>query len=204
MSKPTGCTAEGHDIGDCHDLDCPEARRGPPTGDCLDARLTIDRCINCGDVFDENAERAARREPHGDWRPCPNPRPGSQEFKDCGVGRHMYQPQVERDADRIMLDGCTWQLDACGGSSERERMSDAVAEAIEQLEAWADWRIAGDDTKPPVALSDLADKALEEEFRRFCSDRIRRRPRRAWDGIPDMAIRYLKAAAILRDGWRPT
>lgn len=45
-------------------------------------------CCNCGDPFDEAAERAALRLPSA-WRPCPNPSPG-RAFVDCGVGRHMY------------------------------------------------------------------------------------------------------------------
>lgn len=45
-------------------------------------------CRNCGDPFDEAAERAAVGLPSA-WRPCPNPSPG-RPMVDCGVGGHMY------------------------------------------------------------------------------------------------------------------
>ena len=63
---------------------------------------TIDRelaqprfCRNCGDPFDADAEAAALRQPHGAWRPCPNPSPG-RPLVDCGIGGHMYSEAAPR------------------------------------------------------------------------------------------------------------
>ena len=70
-TSPTDVGEAGHDPGDedrCADL----------------------YCENCGDPFDADAENAAVRQPHGRWRPCPNPSPGKP-LVDCGAGGHMFR-----------------------------------------------------------------------------------------------------------------
>lgn len=67
-----------------------------------------------------------------------------------------------------------------------------VAQAIFELEAWADWQpIEGKLSGPPMPLGDMAYVMLKGSMESL--------GRRA----PCQTIDYLEAAARLRDGWRP-
>ena len=123
-----------------------------------------------------------------------------------------HQPQAECDIDEIMLDGCVCPC-GCGergyrvlelGQHVTDMAADGVAEAIKELEAWADWWIAND-APYPSATGKLADAALKEEFSRRWIRRVAIGI--SWNdpgtNIPWQAIYHLEAAAILRDGWRP-
>lgn len=79
----------------------------------------------------------------------------------------------------------TWVL----AKSEEAR---EVAQAVFELEAWADWQPATSTWGgPPTLLGDLAYVALKGSMESL--------GRRA----PCQTIDYLEAAARLRDGWRP-
>jgi hypothetical protein len=109
---------------------------------------------------------------------------------------------VEVDALALMLDGvrgyyrrgeAVFWLEKFGGASmlgtllARPGMAD-VAEAILELEAWADWISSdADDSYCPETLGELGRAA------RAACKHIPRRP----------SIVFLEAAARLRDGWRP-
>lgn len=110
---------------------------------------------------------------------------------------------AEVDALALMMDGAVvpigrytyknvYWLEMLGTESAlhyRSREWPDVAEAILELEAWADWWHIGDNDDRPFLsgykLSSLAAKA-HRHASRYASDEI-----------------LLEAAALLRDGWRP-
>ena len=99
----------------------------------------------------------------------------------------------ECDAHELMLDGCMCPC-GCGEREHLAMLNDGVAEAIETLEAWAQWWLDSDLLLWPSACDGLALEALREGHRRRCRNG-------SADAIQGWA--HLEAAAILRDGWRP-
>lgn len=113
---------------------------------------------------------------------------------------------VEVDALALMLDGANgdlyrfsrvsvevleWGASASGNKPGMARAVAhpewaEVAEAILQLEAWADWFDSDHGSDRPMARGDLA---------------LQARAAVGWMSHPQ--FEYLEAAALLRDGWRP-
>ena len=123
------------------------------------------------------------------------------------------------DIRDLMLDGCMCPC-GCGELALHEMVGDDTADAILELEAWADWWMdpvrdcpfpPGRSLYRPSNLSSLAFSAFDAAYLRFyfyrytsvVDDTIAESFFNEYGHPRTLALPFLEAAAMLRDGWRP-